>query len=87
MKKRYTEEQIIGALKRLDNGEDIKSLCRELAVHQQTIYLWKKKFQGMEVADAKKLKHLETENTKLKRMLANAMIDIEDLKFLQTKNF
>jgi len=53
----------------------------------QTIYVWKKKYQGMEVADAKRLKSLETENAKLKRMLANAMIEIDDIKFLLSKNF
>jgi putative transposase len=51
------------------------------------MYLWKKKFHGMDVADAKKLKGLESENSRLKRMLADAMITIDDLKFLQTKNF
>lgn len=87
MKKRFKEEQIIQTIKRLESGEDIKNLCRELGVHMQTIYVWKKKYQGMEVADAKKLKQLEAENTKLKRMLANALMDIDDMKFLQTKNF
>lgn len=87
MKKRYTEEQIIGALKRLESGEDVKLLCRELGVHMQTIYVWRKKFGGMEVSDAKKLRELEQENGKLKRMLANAMITIDDLKFINSKNW
>lgn len=87
MKKRYTEEQIIAALKREQAGEDIKGLARELGVHIQTIYVWKQKYAGMEVSDAKKLKNLEAENAKLKRMLANAMMQIDDMKFLQSKNF
>jgi len=87
MKKRYTEEQIIAALKREQAGEDVKTLARELGVHMQTIYIWKQKYAGMEIADAKKLKNLEAENAKLKRMLANAMMQIDDMKFLQTKNF
>lgn len=87
MKKRFSEEQIIKFLKRLESGEDMKDLCREIGVHVQTMYLWKKKFHGMDVADAKKLKGLESENSRLKRMLADAMITIDDLKFLQTKNF
>jgi len=87
MKKRYTEEQIIGALKRLESGEDVKLICRELGVHMQTIYVWRKKFGGMEVSDAKKLRELEQENGKLKRMLANAMITIDDLKFINSKNW
>jgi putative transposase len=53
----------------------------------QTIYIWKQKYAGMEVSDAKKLKNLEAENSKLKRMLANAMMQIDDMKFLQSKNF
>lgn len=87
MKKRFTEEQIIQAIKRLEAGMNPKDLCRELGVHMQTIYLWKKKYQGMDVPDAKRLKSLETENAKLKRMLANAMIEIDDIKFLLSKNF
>lgn len=87
MKKRYTEEQIITVLKRERSGEDAKTLARELGVHIQTIYMWKQKYAGMEVSDAKKLKQLEAENSKLKRMLANAMMQIDDMKFLQSKNF
>lgn len=87
MKKRYTEEQIIGILKRLDAGEDVKLLCREIGVHMQTIYAWRKKFGGMEVSDAKKLRALEAENAKLKRIVADAMMTIEDLKFINSKNF
>ena len=87
MKKRYTEEQIIAVLKREQSGEDVKVLARELGVHIQTIYIWRQKYAGMEIADAKKLKNLEAENAKLKRMLANAMMQIDDMKFLQKKNF
>jgi putative transposase len=87
MKKRFTEEQIIAVLKRERGGEDPKTLARELGVHMQTLYIWKKKYHGMEIADAKKLKGLEAENSKLKRMLANAMMEIDDIKFLMTKNF
>jgi putative transposase len=87
MKKRFTEEQIIHALKRLESGADIKDLVRELGVHMQTIYVWKKKYAGMAVSDAKKLRELEQENLKLKRLLANAMIDIDHLKALQGKNW
>ena len=87
MKKRFTEEQIIGVLERIEAGEDVKSVCRDIGVHMQTIYVWKKKFGGMEVSEAKKLRSMETENAKLKRMLADAMITIEDLKFINSKNF
>ena len=79
MKKRFTEEQIIHAIKRLEGGLAPKTLCRELGIHMQTLYVWKRKYQGLEVADAKRLKNLESENAKLKRMLANAMIEIDDM--------
>lgn len=87
MKKRFTEEQIIAALKRLETGTDVKSLCRELGVHMQTIYVWKKRYGGMEVADAKRLKALEAENQKLKRMVADLAMTVEDLKFINSKNW
>lgn len=87
MKKRFTEEQIIGTLKRLENGMDVKTLCRELGVHMQTIYVWKKKYSGMEVQDAKRMKALQAENQKLKRMVADMAITIDDLKYINSKNW
>lgn len=87
MKKRFTEEQIIGVLKRQEAGEDVKSLCREIGVSMQTIYVWKRKFGGMEVSDAKRLRALEAENTKLKRMVANLVMEVDDLKFINSKNW
>ena len=62
MKKRFTEEQIIAALKRVESGTDVKTLCRELGVQMQTIYVWKRKYSGMEVSDAKRMKALIAEN-------------------------
>jgi putative transposase len=87
MKKRFTEEQIIQILKRLESGEDIKSLVREFGVHMQTIYVWKRKFGGLEIPEAKRLRNLEQENSKLKRLLADAMIDLDHMKALQGKNW
>ena len=87
MKKRFTEEQIIKTLKRSEAGEKTNDLCRELGVSMQTIYAWKKKFGGMEVSDAKKLRQLESENSKLKRMVADAMMTIDDLRFVNSKNW
>ena len=87
MKKRFTEEQIATALKRLETGTDVKTMCRELGVHMQTIYAWKKKYGGMEVADVKLLKALQTENQKLKRMVADMAITIDDLKYINSKNW
>ena len=87
MKKRFTEEQIIAAVKRLESGTDAKTLCRELGVHMQTIYVWKKKYSGMEVADAKRFKMLQAENQKLKRMVGDMAITIDVLKYLNSKNW
>lgn len=87
MKKRFTEEQIIKTLKRLDAGEDVKTICRELGVHMQTVYKWKSKFGGKEVSDAKRLRELEAECGKLKKMYSEAMMTIEDLRHINSKNW
>lgn len=87
MKKRFTEEQIIRALKRLESGEQAKDVGRELGVAMQTIYAWKKKYGGLEVSDARRLRDLEGENSRLKRLLANAMIDLDHMRALQGKNW
>jgi putative transposase len=87
MKKRFTEEQIIRVLNRQNAGEKPKDLCRELGIHEQTLYVWKRKYGGMDVSEAKRLRELEQENAKLKKMLANAMIDIDDLKAVNAKNW
>lgn len=87
MKQRFTEEQIIRALKRNESGEQAKDIAREMGVTMQTIYAWKKKFGGMTVSDARRLRELEGENGRLKRLLANAMIDLDLMRALQGKNF
>ena len=87
MKKRFTEEQIIKSLKRIEAGESPKDVSREIGVAMQTVYAWKHKFGGMEVSDAKKLRQLEAENSKLKRMVADAMMTIDDLRFINSKNW
>jgi len=80
MKKRYTDEQIIGFLKQAAAGAPIKELCRKHGFSDASFYLWRRRFGGMEVPDAKKLRDLESENTKLKKLLAEAMLDNEALK-------
>lgn len=80
MKKRFTEEQIIGFLKQAQAGVAIKDLCRKHGFSDATFYTWRRKFGGMEVADAKRLRELEAENAKLKKLLAESMLDIEALK-------
>ena len=80
MKKRFTEEQIIGFLREAESGLRIKELCRLHGFSEASYYLWRSKFGGMSVPDAKRLKELEAENTRLKRMLANAMLENEITK-------
>ena len=77
MKKRYTEEQIIGFLKEADSGVPLKELCRRHGFSEGSYYLWRSKYGGMEVSDAKRLKALEAENTRLKKLLAEALLEQE----------
>lgn len=80
MKKRFSEEQIIGFLKQAEAGVAVKELCRQHGFSDASFYNWRAKFGGMEVSDAKRLKELETENARLKRLLAEAILDAEALK-------
>lgn len=77
MKKRYTEEQIIGFLREADSGLAVKELCRKHGFSEASYYLWRGKFGGMDVSDAKRLKALETENARLKKLLAEALLEQE----------
>lgn len=77
MKKRFTEEQIIGFLKEADAGVAVKELCRRHGFSEASYYLWRSKYGGMDVSDAKRLKALEAENAKLKKLLAEAMLEKE----------
>jgi putative transposase len=79
MKKRFTDEQIIGLRKQAAAGTPIKELCRRYGFSDASFYLWRRKFGGMDVPDARRLKALEAENAKLKRLLAEAMLDIAGL--------
>ena len=80
MKKRFSEEQIIGFLKEADGGMPVVELCRKHGFSDASYYKWKAKFSGMDVSDAKRLKALEEENNKLKRLLADALLDNAALK-------
>lgn len=80
MKKRFTEEQIIGVLKEAEAGLKVAELCRKYGISEATYYNWKAKFGGMTVSDAQRLKALEAENTRLKRLLAESMLDNAALK-------
>lgn len=87
MKKRFTEEQIIKTLERLRAGEKVKELCRELGITQQTLYTWKNKFGDMEIGEARKLKALELENARLKRLVADLSLDNQMLKDVNSKKW
>lgn len=80
MKKRFTDEQIIGFLKQAAAGTPVKELCRKNGFSDASFYIWRQRFGGMEVPDAKRLRELEAENAKLKKLLAEAMLDNDALK-------
>jgi len=84
---RFTEEQIIGILREQEAGVATVEVCRRHGVSSATFYKWKAKFGGMDVSEARRLKALEDENTKLKRMLADAMLDNVALKDLLGKKW
>ena len=84
---KYNEEQIIGILKEHDAGLSTAEICRKYGVSDATFYKWRSKYSGMEVSDARKLKALEEENRKLKKLLAESMLDVSTLREMLGKNF
>ena len=84
-KSRFTEEQIITALKEAEAGVATEEICRKHGVSKQTFYRWKSKYGGMEVSDAKKLKALEEENRRLKHLVADLTLDVQMLKAVNGK--
>jgi putative transposase len=86
-KSQFTDEQIIRALREIDNGAKATDVGRRLGVTEQTIYRWRQKFGGMEVNEAKRLRALEDENTKLKKLLADQMLDNAALKAVLGKKW
>lgn len=87
MKKRFTEEQIIGFLREVDGGVTVKDLCRRHGFSEGSYYLWRSKFGGMDVSDAKRLKALESENARLKKLLAEAMLENEAVREVLRKKW
>ena len=81
-KKRFTEEQIIAVLKEAEAGAKVLELCRKHGISDATFYNWKAKYAGMTVAELRRLRELETENAKLKRIVADQVLDISALKDL-----
>lgn len=86
-RKRFTEEQIIGILKEWEAGLHIGELSRKYGVSEKSLYLWRRKFGGMEVPDAKRLRALEEENRRLKRIVADLTLDITMLKDVLSKKW
>ena len=82
-----TVEQIIRILRQADGGQTVAEICRAHNIAEGTFYRWKKQYGGMEVAEAKRLKGLEKENAELKKMLAEAMLDIRVLKEINSKKW
>ncbi len=85
--KRYPQEQIIAILKEAEAGIPVSELCRKHGISNNTIYTWKAKYAGLTVSEARRLKSLEDENGKLKRIIANQALDLEALKAVISKNF
>jgi putative transposase len=86
MKKRFTESQIVAAIKKHEAGTSVKEVCRELGISDVTFYNWKAKYGGMEASDVARMKELEKENAELKKMFAEASIEIRAMKnFIEKK--
>ena len=87
MKKRFTEEQIIKVLTRLKHGEKARELSREIGVTPTTLYTWRSKFSDMTVNEARRLRELESENSKLKKLVAEQALDIVMLKDVNSRKW
>jgi putative transposase len=86
-KNRFTEQQIIGALKEHESGAEVGQLCRRMGISRVTLYAWKKKYGGMDVSEAKRLRKLEDENGRLKRAVADLTLDNQVLKDIVSRKW
>ncbi len=87
MKKRFTEQQIVAILKEGEAGVGAKDICRKHNISDATFYTWRKKYRGMQIEDLRRLKQLEEENRKLKRLLAESMLDADALRAALSKKY
>ncbi len=87
MKKRYTEEQIIKAIKEYEAGAKVDDICRQFSISTGTFYNWRSKYGGLEVNEAKRLKDLEAENNKLKKLLAEKLLEVDAMKDVISKKW
>jgi len=85
-KSRYTEELVIGAVKQMEAGRKARELARELGVSEATLYAWKSKYGGLEVNEARRLRDLEQENARLKKLVAELSLDKDALQTVIRKN-
>lgn len=86
-KQKFSEAQILKALKEYEAGKNVMDICREVGIHKATFYVWNKKYSGMEGQDIKRLKELEEENRRLKKMYAELAMDNSVLKDVLSKKF
>jgi len=86
-KKRYSEEQIIRAIKQHEAGVKVEDICREMGISSGTFYNWRSKYAGLEVNEAKRLRELESENAKLKKLLAEKLLEVEAMKDVVSKKW
>ena len=87
MKKRYSEEQIITAIKEHEAGAKVDDICRRLGISSGTFYNWRSKYAGLEVNEAKRLRELEQESNKLKRLLAEKLLEVDAMKDVLSKKW
>jgi len=85
--KRYSEEQIVRILKEVEGGRSVAEVCREYGVSEQSVYRWRTKYGGLEVSDVRRLKQLEEENARLKKLVADQALDIQLLKEINSKKW
>ena len=87
MKRRFTEEQIIAVLREAESGTPVKDLCRRVGVSTVTFYKWKSKYAGMEISEVRRMRLLEDENARLKKIVAQQALDLDALKVVLAKKW